>query len=159
MKARTPFHLQYFLPLLDSLQTVDAWSGVPEKLARPLTEAASSTAPGTREYPEIEPLPSSGPTPEKASFTGKYDDASWHYGGDFPKDLPIEAGATHTGMFLALARSGNLRTTQARARSAIRRVENKGGEAAERRSELKAVTIIASEGIKMIDAMLSIDRS
>lgn len=31
----------------------------------------------------------------------KYDDASWHYGGDFPKDLPPEAGATHTGMFLA----------------------------------------------------------
>lgn len=31
----------------------------------------------------------------------KYDDASWHYGGDFPKDLPEEAGATHIGMFLA----------------------------------------------------------
>jgi hypothetical protein len=31
----------------------------------------------------------------------KYDDASWHYGGDFPKDLPDESGATHTGMFLA----------------------------------------------------------
>jgi len=33
----------------------------------------------------------------------KYDDASWHYGGKFPKDLPIEAGATHTGMFLTWA--------------------------------------------------------
>ena len=33
----------------------------------------------------------------------KYDDASWHYGGDFPKDLPDEAGATHTGMFIAWA--------------------------------------------------------
>ena len=33
----------------------------------------------------------------------KYDDASWHHGDDFPKDLPPEAGATHTGMFLALA--------------------------------------------------------
>ena len=33
----------------------------------------------------------------------KYDDASWHYGGDFPKDLPQEAGATHIGMFLAWA--------------------------------------------------------
>ena len=33
----------------------------------------------------------------------KYDDASWHYGGDFPKDLPAEAGATHIGMFLAWA--------------------------------------------------------
>jgi hypothetical protein len=33
----------------------------------------------------------------------KYDDASWHYGGDFPEDLPDEAGATHTGMFLAWA--------------------------------------------------------
>lgn len=33
----------------------------------------------------------------------KYDDASWHYGGNFPQDLPIEAAATHTGMFLAWA--------------------------------------------------------
>jgi hypothetical protein len=31
----------------------------------------------------------------------KYDDASWHYGGDYPKDLPLENGATHIGMFLA----------------------------------------------------------
>ena len=37
----------------------------------------------------------------------KYDDASWHYGGDFPKDLPDRAGAIHAGMFLAWAlRSG-----------------------------------------------------
>ncbi|PTR24912.1 hypothetical protein C8K36_107168 [Rhodococcus sp. OK519] len=28
-----------------------------------------------------------------------YDDADWHYGGDFPDDLPNEAGATHIGMF------------------------------------------------------------
>jgi hypothetical protein len=33
----------------------------------------------------------------------KYDDASWHYGGNFPTDLPMEAGATHTGMFVAWA--------------------------------------------------------
>lgn len=33
----------------------------------------------------------------------KYDDASWHYGGKFPDDLPLEAGATHTGMFVAWA--------------------------------------------------------
>jgi len=33
----------------------------------------------------------------------KYDDASWHSGGKFPKDLPREAGATHTGMFVAWA--------------------------------------------------------
>ncbi len=31
----------------------------------------------------------------------KYDDASWHSGGDFPSDLPEDAGATHTGMYLA----------------------------------------------------------
>jgi hypothetical protein len=31
----------------------------------------------------------------------KYDDASWHYGGDYPKGLPPENGATHIGMFLA----------------------------------------------------------
>ncbi|QNN78044.1 hypothetical protein IAE60_00940 [Pseudoxanthomonas mexicana] len=33
----------------------------------------------------------------------KYDDASWHYGGNFPSDLPDSAGATHTGIFLAWA--------------------------------------------------------
>jgi len=33
----------------------------------------------------------------------KYDDASWHYCGDFPADLPDEAGATHTGMYVAWA--------------------------------------------------------
>jgi hypothetical protein len=33
----------------------------------------------------------------------KYDDASWHYGGDFPADLPDEAGATHSGMFVTWA--------------------------------------------------------
>jgi hypothetical protein len=33
----------------------------------------------------------------------EYDDASWHYGGDFPGDLPNAAGATHTGMFVAWA--------------------------------------------------------
>jgi hypothetical protein len=32
-----------------------------------------------------------------------YDNASWHYGGDFPKDLPDEAGGTHIGMFVAWA--------------------------------------------------------
>jgi hypothetical protein len=31
----------------------------------------------------------------------KYDDASWHYDGDFPEGLPTEAGATHIGMFVA----------------------------------------------------------
>ena len=33
----------------------------------------------------------------------KYDDVSWHCGGNFPEDLPDEAGATHIGMFLAWA--------------------------------------------------------
>lgn len=33
----------------------------------------------------------------------KYDDASWHYGGNFPADLPPEAGATHIGMFVVWA--------------------------------------------------------
>ena len=33
----------------------------------------------------------------------KYDDASWHYGGDFPEGLPDEAGATHIAMFVAWA--------------------------------------------------------
>jgi hypothetical protein len=33
----------------------------------------------------------------------KYDDASWHYGGDFPEDLNPESGGTHIGMFVAWA--------------------------------------------------------
>jgi len=33
----------------------------------------------------------------------KYDNAAWHYDGKFPKDLPHEAAATHTGMFIAWA--------------------------------------------------------
>ena len=32
-----------------------------------------------------------------------YDRADWHYGGNFPADLPPEAGGTHIGMFLAWA--------------------------------------------------------
>ncbi len=30
-----------------------------------------------------------------------YDKAEWHYGGDFPDDLPIENGGTHIGMFIS----------------------------------------------------------
>ena len=30
----------------------------------------------------------------------KYDDASWHYGGDFPEDLSDDAGSIHIGMFV-----------------------------------------------------------
>jgi hypothetical protein len=38
----------------------------------------------------------------------KYDDASWHSGGDFPKDLPVESGATHIAMFAVWAWSNGL---------------------------------------------------
>ncbi|MFY0596092.1 MAG: hypothetical protein JXQ85_06655 [Cognatishimia sp.] len=30
----------------------------------------------------------------------KYDDASWHYGGEFPAGSPSEYGATHIALFL-----------------------------------------------------------
>jgi hypothetical protein len=33
----------------------------------------------------------------------KYDDASWHYGGTFPADLPESAAATHIGMYVTWA--------------------------------------------------------
>ncbi len=33
----------------------------------------------------------------------KYDDATWHSGGDYPANLPAAAAATHTGMYLAWA--------------------------------------------------------
>lgn len=29
-----------------------------------------------------------------------YDKMDWHYGGDFPKNLPTENGGTHIGMYL-----------------------------------------------------------
>ena len=32
-----------------------------------------------------------------------YDRMDWHYGGQFPKDLPNEAGGTHIGMYMAWA--------------------------------------------------------
>lgn len=32
-----------------------------------------------------------------------YDRADRHYGGDYPKDLPLENGGTHIGIFLAWA--------------------------------------------------------
>ncbi len=38
----------------------------------------------------------------------KYDDASWHYEGDFPKNLPIENAATHIGMFITWCIENNL---------------------------------------------------
>lgn len=30
----------------------------------------------------------------------KYDDASWHYGGEFPEGSPIEYGATHIALIM-----------------------------------------------------------
>lgn len=30
----------------------------------------------------------------------KYDDAGWHYGGDFPKGSPDKYGATHIALFM-----------------------------------------------------------
>lgn len=30
----------------------------------------------------------------------KYDDASWHYGGDFPADSPEEYGGVHIALFM-----------------------------------------------------------
>ena len=38
----------------------------------------------------------------------KYDDASWHYGGDFPPGLPQINGATHIGIFLTWFIENNL---------------------------------------------------
>ena len=37
-----------------------------------------------------------------------YDRADWHYGGNFPKELPQENGGTHIGMFLAWAIANSL---------------------------------------------------
>ena len=44
---------------------------------------------------------SASQSPPERKFSGKYDDAGWHYGGNFPSDLPNSAGANHIGMFVA----------------------------------------------------------
>lgn len=38
----------------------------------------------------------------------KYDDASWHYGGDFPEGIPEKNSATHSGMFVNWCINNNL---------------------------------------------------
>lgn len=70
------------------------------------TEQAKSTEPKKKTTPR----PLSGKRAVKDLVAAskpiefvKYDDASWHYEGKFPVDLPNEAGATHTGMFVAWA--------------------------------------------------------
>lgn len=45
----------------------------------------------------------------------KYDDASWHYGGDFPEGLPEKNSATHTGMFLNWCINNNLHSEELKA--------------------------------------------
>ena len=99
LDKKTAFSIKKFLELLEVLKSVEPWSGVPEALGPSRGETAIAPV----EYPDIEPLPSNALTPERVMFTGKYDDASWHYEGDFPRDMPIEAGGTHIGMFLAWA--------------------------------------------------------
>ncbi len=56
--------------------------------------------------PQKMPMPKSSWAAEATST--KFDDASWHYGRDFPEDLPDEAGGTHSGMFLAWALTSGL---------------------------------------------------
>jgi hypothetical protein len=41
-----------------------------------------------------------------------YDKAKWHYGGDFPADLPEEQAFVHTGMFLGWLIDRNLVSDQ-----------------------------------------------
>ena len=48
-----------------------------------------------------------------------YDRADWHYGGDYPKDLPPENGGTHIGMFLAWIITRNLESALLREVSPI----------------------------------------
>jgi hypothetical protein len=57
----------------------------------------------------------------------KYDDASWHYGGDFPDDLPEEAAATHIGMFIAWAITNDLagELHSADSQDSIQKVKNR----------------------------------
>ena len=40
----------------------------------------------------------------------KYDDASWHFEGEFPSDLGLEHACTHIGMFLGWAIDNHLQS-------------------------------------------------
>lgn len=42
----------------------------------------------------------------------KYDDASWHYEGNYPENLPTANAATHIGMFLAWCITNDLISTE-----------------------------------------------
>src|SRR5262249_33118794 len=60
-----------------------------------------------------------------------YDRAEWHYGGNYPKELPPENGGTHIGMFLAWAIVNGLegdlhKQESAQALEAVRRREMTG---------------------------------
>ncbi|PQA97095.1 hypothetical protein B0A69_03345 [Chryseobacterium shigense] len=63
----------------------------------------------------------------------KYDDASWHYGGEYPENLPDENAATHIGMFLAWCINNDLISEELAEDSAdeiqsVKRREMTGGE-------------------------------
>lgn len=53
-----------------------------------------------------------------------YDRADWHYGGDFPDDVPDENGGTHIGMFLAWAIINNLEGDLHKEEESIEAVED-----------------------------------
>ena len=42
----------------------------------------------------------------------KYDDASWHYEGDYPENLPTKNASTHIGLFLAWCINNNLMSNE-----------------------------------------------
>jgi hypothetical protein len=42
------------------------------------------------------------------------DRADWHYGGNYPSDLPPENGSTHIGMYIAWAMLRNLASDELR---------------------------------------------
>ncbi|GHV96787.1 hypothetical protein AGMMS50293_31070 [Spirochaetia bacterium] len=63
----------------------------------------------------------------------KYDDASWHYGGDYPKNLPNENAAILIGMFITWCIENNFISDEQMEDSAddiqkVKRHEMTGGE-------------------------------
>jgi hypothetical protein len=56
----------------------------------------------------LQPSKAKGRLQMNPSNAEKLDDASWHYGGDFPAGLPDDNGGTHIGMFLGWAIDNNL---------------------------------------------------
>lgn len=82
----------------------DQWIKAIEEFRPPEPGTNGFRVPEFRLIPDGLPLTTTQIVTQVAEFSKKYDDASWHYGGDhFSEYLPPEAGMTHMAMYWAWA--------------------------------------------------------